>query len=170
MNSFTFRIKPQSRVSIALALGIAAVCGVVLALTYKAVIELAKLSGNLVIFLALPPLIVYLVALWFAAPVRVIQISNGQLALTDGRNELDRLMLHDIAHIRITGMAHTIEVFDRTGRRRLALTPHGVQGQGDKILDYLRTLMPHIEHREELGNRKNKFTNRYVDFPPPAPR
>ncbi|MDO5094157.1 MAG: hypothetical protein Q4D79_12240 [Propionibacteriaceae bacterium] len=171
MTSFKFRIKPQGWAHAVIGLSILAVCGIALALTYKTLLDMAALSGRMVLFLFLPPLIIYLGALWFASPVRVIQISNGQLVLSDGRGDLDRIMIQDIAHVRITGMARTIELFDRTGRQRFALTPNQfTQAQGDKALDYLRTLAPHIENREEFGKRQNKFTNRYVDFPPPVPR
>lgn len=110
--------------------------------------------------------------LWLLDPARQVHMGEGRLVLTQGDDVLGQISYPEIAHMRLTGRHHHLDVFDRAGVNRIHVEPAVFwrEGRGEAvtvaIVDFMRTQLPHLENRVEQGRGQKAYVERYIDFPP----
>lgn len=98
---------------------------------------------------------------------RVVIIGNGWLSVSDGKQELARVALPDIARARIYfKRVRNLELTNRSGHQ-LLLSPFPASHTPDEIVDYLRVLLPHLEQANPVMKVRKLRHERIIDFPPP---
>ncbi len=105
------------------------------------------------------------VLIWFGKK-RVVTIGNGWLSVSDGKQELARVPLPDIARARIYfKRVRNLELTNRSGHQ-LLLSPFPASKIPDEIVDFLRVQLPHLEQPGLAMKNRKLRTERIIDFPP----
>lgn len=167
MKSFTIRVASPAWLSVTVSVIYVGVLIALVVAYFQFFMDLTDGIRGLVVFVAAVLLAPLFGILWLLCPTRVLEIGNGELMLTDGRVQLTRIALSDIAHVQVTEPRRFFQLYDRMGGLRMDLRPYGTANEIDKAVDYLRTQLPHLENQESTQKGQVRFVNRYVDFPPP---
>ncbi|WP_338569856.1 hypothetical protein V7R84_13360 [Arachnia propionica] len=130
-------------------------------------------SGALLIMLLSPALAPLFLLLWLLDPVRQVHMGEGRFVLAQGNDVLGQITYPEIAHMRLTGSNHCLDVFDHAGVNRIHIEP-AVFWRNDRnktvtiaIVDFMRTQLPHVEKSVEQGKGQKAYVERYIDcFPP----
>ena len=132
-------------------------------------------SGALLIMLLSPALAPLFLLLWLLDPVRQVHMGEGRFVLAQGNDVLGQITYPEIAHMRLTGSNHCLDVFDHAGVNRIHIEP-AVFWRNDRnktvtiaIVDFMRTQLPHVEKYVEQGKGQKTYVERYIDCFPPTP-
>ena len=133
-------------------------------------------SGALLMLLLSPALAPLFLLLWLLDPVRQVRMGEGRFVLAQGKDVLGQIGYSEIAHMRLTGRNHQLDVFDHAGVNRIHIEPAVFWRNARNttsttvIIDFMRTQLPHVEKYVEQGKGQKAYVERYVDcFPPQTP-
>ena len=146
--------------------------GVLVVQNHSDIYVLTNGSGALLVLLLSPAFVPLFLLLWLLDPVRQVRMGEGRFVLTQGNDVLGQITYPEIAHMRLTGRNHHLDVFDHAGVNRIHIEPAVFwrNGRGETvtvaIVDFMRTQLPHVEKYVEQGKGQKAYVERYVDFPP----
>jgi hypothetical protein len=147
--------------------------GVLVVQNYSDIYVLTNGSGALLVLLLSPAFVPLFLLLWLLDPVRQVRMGEGRFVLTQGNDVLGQITYPEIAHMRLTGRNHHLDVFDHAGVNRIHIEPAVFwrNGRGETvtvaIVDFMRTQLPHVEKYVEQGKGQKAYLERYIDcFPP----
>lgn len=132
-------------------------------------------SGGLLVVLMSPAFAPLFLLLWLLDPVRQVRMGEGRFVLAQGNDVLGEITYPEIAHMRLTGPNHLLDVFDHAGVNRIHIEP-AVFWRNTRsntattaIIDFMRTQLPHVEKYAEQRKGQAAYVERYIDCFPPAP-